>query len=107
MKYPYSPNDQSYRDALKRYGEEMTAAKYGVKYCPDKISYNSKYFDDSPPNLWDEHRLKSFMTVISANLLERLDEYHAKLDTDDFCKMLIDFARDNYPPNKMPILITE
>lgn len=107
MKYPYGPNDQSYRDAMETYGQEMTTAKYAVRYCPETISYNSKYFDSDLPNLWDAHRFKSFMTVVATSMKERLDEYHAEVDTDNFCKMLVEFMRDNYPPNKMPILITE
>jgi hypothetical protein len=107
MKYPYSPNDQSYRDAMEKFAQEMVTAKYGVKHCPDKISYNPKYFDEtSPPNLWDANRFNGFMTVVMTNLKERLDEYQADVGTESFCKILIEFTQDNYPPNKSPILIT-
>ena len=92
---------------MQKYAQEMVTAKYGVKHCPDKISYNSKYFGEtSPPNLWDANRFNGFMTVVMTNLKERLDEYQADVGTEKFCKMLVQFTQENYPPNKAPIFIS-
>ena len=108
MKYPYSPNDQSYQDAMQKYAQEIVTAKYAIRHCPDKISYNAKYFiETSPPNLWDANRFNGFMTVVMTNLKVRLDEYQSNVGTEPFCKMMIQFTQENYPPNKAPILITK
>ena len=107
---PYAPlGSQAYEDNLRNYSKEMMMAGYTAQVCKEyypKIRRNEAYFNYWMPPLYkDPEDHKKQITAYVNAALDQMNDKIITLGKDKFCKLSIQFLKENSAAHGPSILL--